>query len=191
MICYEELYQEVKKMLSEERFHHSEGVVKRALEYGEIYHVEKETLMLTAIAHDIAKEIQEEECDKYLEKYQVTLDEIEKLNHNLVHAKLGAAICKERYHFTEDMVNAIKYHTTGRENMSMLEKIIYLADATEENRKYQSAYYVDIIKKDINRGMMEVSRWSINHLAEKTKLIHLNGVKCYNYYLKMISDQEG
>lgn len=182
MIKYEQLYNEVRKRLSEERFKHSEGVLKRAIEYAEIYNVDIGTIKLVAIAHDIAKELTDEENDAYIKKYHIELDKIEKENKNLVHAKIGAYICKNEYDFTEDMFNAVKYHTTGRENMSILEKIIYLADATEENRKYCSSKYVEIIKKDLNQGIIEICKWVINKLLENNVLIHLNSIKCYNYY---------
>lgn len=186
MIEYEKLYNEVKKRLSKKRFKHSEAVVKRAIEYAQIYDVDINTIKLVAIAHDIAKELTKEEVDKYVQKYNIVLDNIEKLNEDLIHAKIGAYICKNEYNFTEDMVNAIKYHTTGRANMSMLEKIIYLADATEENRKYCSSNdYVNIVKKDINQGMIEICKLVINRLLENNKIIHLDSIECYNYYIKL------
>lgn len=185
MISYDVVFSDVESKLSEYRFRHSRAVVKRALEYAKIYNVDKEIVKLVAIAHDVAKELSDEEIDKYIKMYDIKLDEIEKLNSNLLHAKIGACICKDKYQFSDDMVNAVKYHTTGRENMSILEKIIYLADATEENKEYCSASYTDMIKKDINVGMVEISRWVINKLLDKEKLIHLDTIKCYNYYFKI------
>ena len=183
MIKYEELYKIVKEKLSEKRFKHSEGVVKRALEYAEVYKVDKEIAKLSAIAHDIAKELTEEEIEEYLKKYNIELDDIEKVNKSLIHAKIGAYICKYEFGFSEDMVNAIKYHTTGREDMSILEKIIYLADATEENRSYDYTEYVDAIKTNIDEGMVKVSKWVIDSLLERNNLIHLDSIKCYNFYI--------
>lgn len=185
MIKYEELYKEVKNRLSEKRFKHSEGVVKRAIEYAQIYNVDIEIVKLVAIAHDIAKELTADEVNKHIQKYNIILDDTEKVNKNLIHAKIGAYICKNEYNFTEDMVNAVKYHTTGRENMSILEKIIYLADATEENRKYCSSNYVDTIKKDIDQGIIDICKWVINRLLETDEIIHLDSIKCYNYYTKL------
>lgn len=187
MIKYEELYNEVKKRLSEKRFQHSEGVVRRAIEYAQVYNVDIDTVKLVAIAHDIAKELTSEEVNKYMQKYNIVLDDIEKINKDLIHAKVGAYICKNEYDFTDEMMNAIKYHTTGRADMSILEKIIYLADATEENRKYCYSEYVDIIKKDINQGMIEICSWVINKLVENKKLIHLDSINCYNYYIKSLT----
>lgn len=187
MVKYEDLYEDVKHMLSEKRFRHSEGVVKRAIEYAEIYNADIEIVKLAAIAHDIAKELTPEEEESIIKEYNVFLDDFEKVNHNLVHAKIGAEICKNKYGFTEDMVNSIKYHTTGRAEMSLLEKIIYLADATDENRKYESEFYVNTIKENIDKGMVEVSKWVINHLLEKERPIHIDSINCYNYYLNKIN----
>ena len=186
MIEYEELYGIVKSKLSEERFKHSEGVVKRALEYSEIYNVDREIIKLAAIAHDIAKELTEEEVKYFLNKYNIELDDIEKINKSLLHAKIGASICEKEFGFNNDMVNAVRYHTTGRENMSVLEKIIYLADATEENRDYDYNEYVNVIKEDIDKGMVMVSKWVIDSLTRRGRMIHLDSIKCYNYYIKSL-----
>lgn len=185
MIGYENLYEDIKNMLSEKRFNHSERVVKRAIEYAKIYNVDIETVKLVAISHDIAKELSEEENQEYISKYNIKLDDIEKVNKSLLHAKIGAYICKEKYGFTDDMVNSVRYHTTGRENMSVLEKIVYLADATEEGRKeYIVSEYVDIINKDIDKGMVEISKWVMNKLLKNNKVIHLDTINCYNFYNK-------
>ena len=186
MISYEILYNEAKKALSEKRFKHSEGVVNRAVEYAKIYGIDVEIVKLVAIAHDIAKELSEEQEREYIKQYNIQLDEIESISHNLLHAKIGFYICKNKYGFTEDMANAVKYHTTGRPNMSLLEKIIYLADATDSNRNYDDMdYYVNTIKNNINIGMREVSKWVISDLLKKNRIVHLNSVKCYNFYANM------
>ena len=183
MVEYDELYKDVKKMLSEKRFLHSEAVVKRALEYAKIYNVDFNIVKLVAIAHDIAKDLSDDEINDYIEKYNIELDSIEKINSNLLHQKIGSYICKNMYGFSEDMVNSVRYHTTGRANMSILEKIIYLADATEETRKYCSSPFVDIIKKDINKGMIEICKWSINHVLDTNTIIHPDSIECYNFYI--------
>ncbi len=182
MIEYEKLYNIVQNTLSEKRFNHCKAVVKRAIEYAEIYGEDKEIVKLVAISHDIAKELNLEEEEHYISYYHIPLDDIEKANHQLLHAKIGAYLCKDKYDFTEDMVNAIMYHTTGRKNMSLLEKIIYLADATEENRKHGSTF-VDVVKKDIDKGMVELTKREICKLLEKGKQVHVHTIECYNDYL--------
>ncbi len=187
MISYEELYTKVKDSVSEYRFKHIEAVVKRAMEYATIYGVDIETVRLVALAHDIAKERTKEQIEADCQKYKISFDAIEAVTPALWHAKIGAFICKEEFGFTEDMVNAILYHTTGRANMTLLEKIIYLADATEETREETLLKYVPIIKKDINQGMYEVIKFSLNRLLCRGSRIHENTIACYNDILQYVS----
>ena len=185
MSVYEELYEDVKSRLSEKRFRHTEGVIKRAVEYAEVYNANIEDTKLAALAHDIAKEIPQGESLELIKRYGMELDEIEKVNFNLVHSKLGAEIVKEKYGFNEDIINAIKYHTTGRENMSILEKIIFLADATEENRTYKELNdLIEMIKNDIDEGMLFTLQWTFNDITNKKYLLHLDSVKAYNFLVK-------
>lgn len=184
MIEYDELYKIAENKLSAKRFKHTLNVIDRAVEYAKVYGIDEDEVKLCAVAHDIAKELSDEENNKYRD----TLDDIEKINNNLVHSKIGAIICKQ-YGFNDDMINAIKYHTTGRENMSILEKIIYLADATEEGRKVGSTY-TELVKKDIDKGMIEILSWTIKKLLDENKVIHIDTIKCYNYYILNNLDRE-
>ena len=189
MVKYEELYEIAKEKLSEKRFNHTLGVVERAIQYAEIYNENIEKVKIAAILHDIAKEIPKEESYNMLEKCGVKLDDIEKRNFNLIHSILGAEIAKNEYGLDDDIVNAIKYHTTGRENMSMLEKIIYLADATELNRNYMSNEnelslneLIELIKTNIDEGLEYTLKWNLQSVLRRNLLVHLNTVKAYNFY---------
>lgn len=176
MIKYDDLYEIVKSQVSEKRFAHTLGVVDRAIEYAKIYGEDVKKVKLAALAHDIAKEISDDEARKYFD----ILDDTERKTKSLQHAKIGAVMCKE-FGFDEDMINAVKYHTTGRENMSMLEKIVCLADATEEGRD-EGKKYVELIKNDIDKGMFAVTSWGIKALVDVGSIIHIDTVKCYNFY---------
>lgn len=183
MIEFSELREIVKNKLSEKRYIHSEGVVKRAVEYAKIYNADIEKIMYTAMAHDFAKEFTKEENESNIKKYNIELDEIEKNNPSLLHQKIGSYICKYEFGFTDDMVSAVRYHTTAKPNMSLIEKIIYLADATEENREYCTKPYVEIIKSDIDQGIIDIIKLVINNLLESNTLIHSDTIDCYNYYV--------
>ena len=189
MIEYEKIYIDVKNMLSEKRFKHTEGVVLRAIEYAVVYNVDTQKVKLAAILHDIAKEISKEESYKKLEIYGVKLDNIEKRNFNLIHSILGAEIAKNEYGLEDDIVSAIRYHTTGKENMTILEKIIYLADATEPNRVYDNKEnelsldeLVELIKSNIDKGLEYILKWNLQSVIKRNLLVHLDSVKAYNFY---------
>ena len=113
-------------------FEKSALYLEKSLEYGENPEIAK----LIGIAHDIAKEMTDEEYLKYVEDNNIKIDEVEKINTKLLHGKVGADICKKKYNFNEQMQNAIKYHTTGNINMDNMAKIIYIADKIEDTREY-------------------------------------------------------
>lgn len=190
MVQYEKLYNDVKNVLSEKRFNHSERVVKRALEYARVYNIDIEKVKLTAIAHDIAKEIPKEKIIDYcnnINNIKVKLDDVEEKNLELAHGKIGAKICETKYGFTEDMVNAIKYHTTGRMGMSLFEKIIFLADSTEAGRNYDELeWLVDIAKKNINEAVVFVLKFNIEKTLKNNKLVHPNSIYAYNEMVMLI-----
>ena len=182
MLGYEEVYKIVERRLSEYRFHHSKCVMEKAVEYASIYGYDVEKAKLTAICHDIAKEVPKEERIETCEKYGIELDEIEKKQTSLIHAKLGAKIAEIEFGFDEEMCNAIKYHTTGRANMSLLEKIIFLADCTGIDRDYDDAKELyEIAKVDLDKAMLQYHKTVIPELLSEGKLIHPNAIDAYNY----------
>ena len=130
----EEILQFVKQNLSEERAKHIFGTTTMCEKLAKIYGVDVEKAKLVGAAHDIAKEFSKEETLKYIKENDIEIDEIEKENLGLLHGKLAADIVKKKYGFDDEMVDAIKYHTTGYTNMSLLAKILFAADALEEGR---------------------------------------------------------
>lgn len=128
---------DVKQTLSEKRFIHSVGTMNMARKLARIYGENEEDAALAGLIHDIAKEMSKEEIYDYIKKYNIEMDEIEKENIGLMHAKIGASIAKERYGANKEIQNAILYHTTGNIKMDRFAKIIYVADKIEEGRTYE------------------------------------------------------
>ena len=176
-----EIDEDIRKELSEERYKHSVGVMKKAEELAEIYKVNSNEAKLVGLAHDIAKEIPEEEKLIYVKENNIEIDEIEEINVGLLHAKIGADICKKKYNFTEEMQNAIKYHTTGNENMDTLAKIIFVADKTEENRKYEDLETVrKLADEDLDKCMLYILDYMLMDNVKKQKLIHPDSIGIRN-----------
>lgn len=183
---YNNIERDVKEILSEFRFTHSLGVVKKAVELAKQYGEDEEIVKKVAIAHDIAKEMKNEELIKYANENKIEIDEVEKINPSLLHGKVGADIVAKKYNFTEDMKNAIKWHTTGRENMTMLEKIIYVADKTEENRKdtkFNLEKSRELSKKDIDEAILFLMDEFIEYNIKIGRVLHLETIKARNYLL--------
>lgn len=180
----EKILEDVKNTLSEKRYIHSIGVMKQAEYLAKKYGQDVEIAKAVGIAHDIAKELTEEEKIKYVEENKIEIDEIEKINIGLLHAKIGADICKKKYNFTEEMQNAIKYHTTGNENMDILAKIIFVADKTEENRKYDDLQTVQkLADEDLDKCILYILDYMLVDNVKKQKTIHPDSIKIRNKIL--------
>lgn len=180
---YKEIENDVKSVLSEYRFTHSLGVAKKAIELAKIYGVQEETAKKVGIAHDIAKEMTDEEMLEYVKNNNIEIDEIETVKPSLLHGKIGADIAAKKFGFTQDMINAIKWHTTGRENMSMLEKIIYVADKTEENRKgtrFNLEKSRELSTQNIDETLIFLMNEFITYNVKNEWLIHPETIKARN-----------
>ena len=185
---------DLKSTLSEKRYKHSLGVMKKAEELALIYGVDVNIAKLTGLAHDIGKEYSDEEMLKYAKENNIEVDSVEEVNVGLLHAKIGADICKKKYNFTEEMQNAIKYHTVGNENMDLLAKIIFVADKTEEGRNYKKEEKNEQLQKvrelskiDINEALLYEIDSSLIYTIQKHKLVHTDSILTRN---KLIKDGE-
>lgn len=181
---FEELFEIVEKTLSEKRFYHSRCVTQRAIEYAKIYGANVEKAKIAGILHDIAKEIPKEERVKTAEKYGVILDEIEKKSTGLIHSKLASKLAEMKFGCDKEICDAIAYHTTGRENMTLLDKIIYLADFTGQDRNYEDTNYMyDLAKKDLDKAVLYGLEKTIKMRIEEEKLLHPDTLKAYNFII--------
>ena len=183
---------DLKKVLSEKRYNHSTGVMKKAEELAKIYKIDVNKAKLVGLAHDIGKELSKEEMLEYARKNNIEVDSVEEVNVGLLHAKIGADICKKKYGFSQDMQNAIKYHTVGNENMDLLAKIIYVADKIEDGRTYNSEEKMkelqvvrDLATKDINKALVYEIDSSITYTIQKHKLIHPDSILTRNMLIKV------
>ena len=128
----------VKQNTSESRFEHTLRVADLATKLAHHYKVDADKTWLAAVLHDLETNISLEENDDLVNLYG--LDKKYLGNKNLSHSKLAAAVSRDKLGIDdEDILNAIAFHTTGRSDMSMLEKIIFVADTCEEGRTYKEA----------------------------------------------------
>ncbi len=185
MKSYQEVYEIVKSRLSEYRFHHSECVANRCVELATLYQVDKEAARLVGIVHDLAKEMPSEEKIEYCQKHHLKIDEIEKNNPGLLHGKIAAHIAKKEFGFSEDLCSAIAYHTTAKENMSQLDKIMYVADMTSTDRQFPNKEaIVKLGNENLDECVMYILKIGIGQRMSQNKKIHLNSVKALNFFMQ-------
>lgn len=187
MKTIEELQIELKNILSEKRYTHSIGVMKKAKELAKIYDVDNQQAEIAGLLHDIAKEMSIEESLKYIEENNIQIDEIEKQTPSLLHAKIGADIVKKKYNLSEEIQNAIKYHTTGNINMDKLAKIIYVADKTEENRNFEGVEELrKVAEQGLDLAVFEILSYDISKNIKKKRMIHPDSILIRNNILKKL-----
>lgn len=184
---FSELRAKVMRRLEEKRFAHTLGVCKAAVKLAEIFGEDVKKAYTAALLHDIAKNIPKDEMYEMCEKNAVALDEFEKEHPVLVHAKLGAYIAKSEFGICdEDIINAIKWHTLGRCEMSRLEKIIFVADMIEEGRHFPE---VDKIRKEafknLDRALYMALDSTICFNEEKGSDVHKEAYVLRDYFKKL------
>ena len=131
----QELERLIEERLSESRFRHSLGVRDEAVKLAKIYGCDVEKAETAALLHDFCRNMSREESDAYVKRYG--LDDKFLGNVSLAHSKVAARLLREEYGIQdEEVLRAVENHTTGRPGMSLLEKIIYVADAIEPGRSY-------------------------------------------------------
>lgn len=190
MQSIDQIIEYLKNNLSEKRFLHTMGVAETAKELAEHWGVDPFRAYAAGLVHDCAKEVPFAKTVELLEKSGVTLNLIEKSTPGILHAPLGAIFVKEIFDIDdEEILCAVKYHTTGRENMSVLEKIIYIADFIEPNRSYSEAEEVRRLAKiDIDKAALKEADMVIKFNIAKGKIIHPDTIHTRNYLLKIINE---
>lgn len=183
-IDIDNLRETVKNKLSEKRFRHVLGVEEMCVRLAEINGADVRKARIASLLHDFMKEtnvqILKDMCKDVPEvKGYENLSEI-------LHGFAGAVTAEKEFGIKdEDILNAIKYHTIGRENMSLLEKIVYIGDAIEMGRDYPCVKEIrEKTLENLDDGIiMEVGR-KIDYLTEKGGIIHENTVKMRDDLLK-------
>ena len=159
--------------------------MKKAEEQARFNGLDSKKARLIGIVHDIAKQMKPSEIEEYISKYNVELDEIEKSNTELIHEKIGADISKRKYNFDDQMVEAVKYHTTGHPNMDMMAKIIFIADKIEENRNYEGVEEKrQLAFLNIDKAIIETIEYTTKDSINRGKMIHTDSIDTRNYLLK-------
>ncbi len=175
------LQEKVKPMLTEKRYIHTISTAITSIKLANKYGADTRKAHIASILHDCAKYVQNPES--LCEKYGITLDKYELQEKELIHAKLGSVIAKNEFHIEDDeIINAIRYHTTGKENMTTLEKVIYLADAIEPHRKYDGVKRLrQLSMESLDEAVIASLEGTIHHLNNSGSTIHPDSIRAYEY----------
>ncbi len=183
----------LKGRLKQKRYIHSLNVADSAVILAEKYGGDKEKSYFAGLVHDIMKNASEEEQLQIMEKGGIILSQTEKNNPKLWHAMAGECYLRVEMGITDkEILSAVRYHTTGKAGMSLLDKIVYIADYISVERDYHDA---DVMRHlSMNEGLDEAAlyalKYSFTSLSEKEKLIHTDSVAYYNELIINKSEKE-
>jgi len=181
---FEQVKSAVKEMISERRFLHTLGTIEAAEQLASHYGADVRSARWAALLHDIAKEFSSDKKHALCELWNIPLDEVLLESIDITHSLLGAELASREFHIKDEgILNAIRYHTTGHKGMSLLDKVIMLADYIDPNRddyeplgEIRRLAFTDIDKalavgikstnKDLKETGKSVHRWSKDALKE-------------------------
>ena len=178
---------DLSKKLKKERFEHTTGVMYTAASLAMCHGGDVEKALTAGLLHDCAKYCPAKEQIELCRKYGIRLTDSELAMPALIHAKLGAWLAEHQYRISDQAVlGAVTYHTTGRPGMTLLEKIIYIADYIEPNRRMIPG--LDEVRSasfhDIDRAVCLSAEHTVNYLRENGKSVDPMTVITYEYYKK-------
>lgn len=184
-----EIEKYLKSKLTPARYMHVLSVRELALDLAKKYGADLREVNLAVLLHDCAKWMRTSEQYEAAASYEIQLDEIERHNPSLVHAPVGAMLAVSHFNVDNpEILNAIRIHTTGSGEMTLIDKILYVADFAEPKRNHAEAHSVrKLAYQDLDKAVFEVSRYKIEHLLAKGVLIHPHTIDAYNSALWEIS----
>ncbi|MDL0420541.1 bis(5'-nucleosyl)-tetraphosphatase (symmetrical) YqeK [Caldibacillus thermoamylovorans] len=174
----------IKEHLPEKRFIHTLGVMETAIQLAKTYHCDEKQAELAAIFHDYAKYRPAEEMKQIIIKEGMP-KELLAFNTEIWHGPVGAVLIKNEIGIDdEDILNAIRYHTTGRPGMTTLEKVIFLADYIEPGRSFPGVEEVrELAETDLDGAVFRSLQNTIIFLAKKGFAIYKDTFDTYNSFL--------
>ena len=183
----------MEKTQDGKRYEHTLGVAYTAASLAMRHGADINNTLIAGYLHDCAKHLSDEKKLHFCKKHNISITDAETLNPSLLHAKVGGFIAMETYKVDDgDIINAIINHTTGRPEMTVLEKIIFIADYIEPGRK--SAPNLAEIRKmaftDLDKAMLMILGDTLAYLKTTGMAIDQKTQITYDYYLKLCGNGE-
>ncbi len=172
---YEELRAVALSMVRAKRVRHIEGTAKTAAELAKRWAADEDKARRSAILHDCTKFFSKEEHLAVCKRYDIALDEYEEKYEKLLHAKSGSAIARHVFGEDEEVWRAIDCHTTGKADMTTLDKVLYLADYIEPNRTFEGVETLRrLANENLDRAIEQALKITLTELKGKNAPIHPN-----------------
>lgn len=172
----------IRGFLGDKRYHHSICVSRAAAQLARLYGADESKAEVAGILHDIMKDLPPEEQKKRMQQYGIQLTQVEQSAPKLWHAILGVEYIRRELNVAdEEILQAVRYHTTGRANMTLLEKVLFIADFISDDRDYPGVQALRETAKDsLEKTMVEGIVFTVKELADAKRPIHPDTIAAYN-----------
>ena len=186
---FAEMEQKLKGMLKKSRYIHTQGVVATARHLAGLHHYNEEKAAVAALLHDCAKYMPPEERVSYCESHGVSVNDAERVNAELLHAKCGAIMAEEEFGIeNQEILHAIRVHTTGEAEMNILDQIIFVADYIEPHR--DKAPHLEelraLAETDLDQTTARILEDTLNYLKINGKAIDDTTQEAYDFYKRYL-----
>lgn len=180
----EELLEKVASSMSEKRFRHVLGVEQAALELAELYGYDATKASLAALLHDVAKEVEDAVFLELIDQKQLDPD-LKNWGNNIWHGVVGAYLISAAFGLQDqEILQAIKRHTVGSADMTLLDKVLYVADYIEPGRDFPGVEQArQIAKESLDKAVAFETAQTVAHLAKKAIPIYPQTIETYNAYV--------
>lgn len=178
----EEIREKVKKLLTKNRFAHTINVQKISINLAKKFNCDVKKVSLAALLHDVAKCFSYKKSLRIINTHKDQFDKLELEIPKIWHAKISSIYATEKFSIKDNTIlKAIRMHTTGGKNMSLIDKIIYIADILDINKNIKGVERVKkALKKSIDSGFKEAIRLKLFYLIKKDLKIHPDSFKAWN-----------
>lgn len=180
----------LREMISEERYLHSLGVADTAAELAERWGASVEKARIAGLMHDCGKSPSKNILLKRVLEFGIVMDEIEQSEPQLLHGHVSAELALREFGIDDqEILSSIRYHTTGRVSMSLLEKIIYLADYIEPGRDFPGVDELrELAGQDLDMAVLRAMDLTLIHVIRRGLLIHPRTVAARNWLISSRRD---
>ena len=177
-----EFLEEIKKRLNPDRLYHSLNVADEAEKLAKHYGADEQKAFTAGLLHDILKNTPDSELLQYFERNGIMLTETERASRKTWHAMAGADFLRRELHVTdEDILSAVRWHTTGRAGMTLLDKVLFVADFISADRDYPGVERMrEKAYVSLEDAMLEGLQFTINELVENAWPVHEDSIRAYN-----------
>lgn len=189
----EECIAVLREKLTPQRFEHSLCVADSAKKLANKYGADPEKAYTAGLVHDAMKNETKAVQLKIITDADIILNYAERLNPKLWHAAAGSIYIKEKFGIEdEEIINAVRFHTTARAGMTLLDKVLYIADFISADRDYEGVEMMrEKAEKSLDEAVLEGLRFSLEDLAKGSFAIHPDSVAAYNEALYNKAEREG